>query len=77
MFGEIIQNEMRIGNRQFDVVRIHRVVHEKFPYHPERCQGDIFMVHGGNQDFDDIFFTAGAENINPETSLPVYFATKK
>ena len=70
------QYEVKIGKRQFDVVRIHRVVHEKRPYHPDRCQGDIFMVHGANQDFDDIYFTAGTENINAETSLPVYLATK-
>jgi hypothetical protein len=70
------QYEVKIGNRQFDVVRIHRVIHETRPYHPVSCQGDIFMVHGANQDFDDIYFTAGAENINPETSLPVYLATK-
>jgi hypothetical protein len=70
------QYEVKIGKRQFDVVRIHRVVREKYPYHPVNIQGDIFMVHGANQDFDDIYFTAGAENINPETSLPVYLATK-
>jgi len=68
--------EVKLGKRQFDVVRIHRVVHEKRPYHPDRCRGDIFMVHGANQDFDDIYYTAGAENINTETSLPVYLAEK-
>jgi hypothetical protein len=70
------QYEVKLGKRQFDVVRIHRVVHEKRPFHPVSCQGDIFMVHGANQDFDDIYFTAGAEKINPKTSLPVYLATK-
>jgi hypothetical protein len=70
------QYEVKLGNREFDAVRIHRVVHEKRPYHPVPIQGDIFMVHGGNQDFNDIYLTAGAENINAETSLPVYLATK-
>ena len=70
------QYEVKLGKRQFDVVRIHRVVREKYPYHPVHLQGDIFMMHGANQDFDDIYFTAGAKNINAGTSLPVYLATK-
>jgi pimeloyl-ACP methyl ester carboxylesterase len=68
--------ELRLGNREFDVVRIHRIVREHSPCHPVRAVSDIFMVHGSIQDFDDIFLTAGAENINTKTSLPVYLASK-
>jgi len=32
------------------------------------------MVHGAIQDFDDIFLTAGAEEINDKTSAPFYLA---
>jgi hypothetical protein len=67
--------ELKLGNRQFDVVRLHRVIREHSPNHPVRIAGDIFMVHGSIQDFDDIFLTAGAENINAKTSLPVYLAS--
>lgn len=68
--------EMKLGNGEFDVVRIHRVVRESRPYHPVKTKSDIFMVHGSIQDFDDIFLTAGAENINAKTSMPFYLATK-
>jgi hypothetical protein len=68
--------EVRLGTHEFDVVRIHRVVREQNPNHPVRVRGDIFMVHGSIQDFDDIFLTAGAEDLNVKTSLPVYLASK-
>lgn len=68
--------EIRLGKRAFDVVRIHRVVREYRPYHPIHTNGEVFMIHGASQDFDDIFLTAGAENnINPQTSSPVYLAS--
>ncbi len=68
--------EVRLGTHEFDVVRIHRVVRERYPNHPVRTQSDLFMVHGSIQDFDDIFLTAGAEKLNDKTSLPVYLASK-
>ncbi len=49
--------EMKLGANEFDVVRIHRVIRESRPYHPVRTRGDVFMVHGSIQDFDDIFLT--------------------
>jgi hypothetical protein len=68
--------ELRVGNGPFDVVGIHRIVKEYRPYQPVHTQGDIFMVHGAIQDFDDIFLTVGAENVNAKTSSPVYLASK-
>lgn len=69
--------EIRVGNREFDVIRIHHVVKEYRPYFPVRTQGEIMMIHGASQDFDDIFLTAGAVgNINEQTSSPYYLAAK-
>ena len=70
------QFEVRLGKHPFDVVRIHRVVREYRPFHPIHTNGEVFMVHGASQDFDDIFLSAGAEDINAQTSSPVYLASK-
>lgn len=67
--------EVRMGSGEYDLVRIHRVVKERKPYYPISTQGDVFMVHGAIQDFEDIFLIAGAEEINAETSSPFYLAS--
>lgn len=69
--------DLKLGDGEFDVVTVHRVVKEKRPYRPIRTKGDIFMVHGAIQDFDDIFLTAGAEVINEKTSSPFYLALNR
>ncbi len=69
--------DIRLGHGEFNVITIHRVVQESRAYNPVRTEGDIFMVHGAIQDFDDIFLTAGAETINAETSSPYYLASNK
>lgn len=66
--------DLRLEDGEFDVVTMHRIVKEKRPYCPVRTKGDIFMVHGAIQDFDAIFLTAGAEEINEKTSSPFYLA---
>jgi hypothetical protein len=68
--------DVQMGPGEFDRVRIHRVVKEYRPYHPVRTQGDVFMVHGAPQDFEDIFLIGGAEVINASTSAPYYMAEK-
>ena len=68
--------EIMMDTGVYDVVKIHRVVKEFWPYRPVKTQGNIFMVHGAIQDFDDIFLTAGAELINSETSAPYFLATQ-
>jgi len=68
--------ELRVGPGEFDVIGLHRVVREYRPYHPTRTRGDIFMIHGSIQDFEDIFLVAGAEEINATTSAPYYWADK-
>lgn len=69
--------EIRLGDGPYDVVRLHRVVQEHRPYRPIRTQGEVFMIHGSSQDFDDIFYTAGAvDNVNAFTSSPVFLASR-
>ncbi len=68
------QFDVQMGEGEFDVITLHRVVKERLPYHPVNTTGDLLMVHGSSQDFDDIFYIAGAEEINEETSAPYYLA---
>lgn len=68
--------ELRFGYGEFDIVRVHRVVKEQRPYKPVHTKGNVFMVHGSIQDFDDIFLSAGAESIDSKTSIPFYLAEK-
>ena len=70
------QFELRLGEDDYDVVRLHRVVKERRPYRPVHTKGDVFMIHGAAQDFEDIFLTAGAEQINEHTSAPYYMASR-
>lgn len=68
--------EIRLGDGPYDVIKLHRVVNERRPYRPIHTKGELFMVHGSSQDFDDIFYTAGAYgNISPMTSSPEYLAS--
>ena len=67
--------EIAIGNGEYEWIRIHRVVRESNPYHPVATKGNIFMIHGANQDFETIFLTAGASDINANTSSPFYLAS--
>ncbi len=68
--------DVRMGEGEFDIATLHRVVKERNPYHPVKTSGDIFMVHGASQDFEDIFYVAGTEVINAETSAPFYLASQ-
>ncbi len=63
-----------MGTGPYDLVRIHRVVKEKKAYWPVHTRGNVFMVHGAIQDFDDIFLTGGAEVVDAATSAPYYLA---
>ncbi len=72
------QFKVRMGEGEFDIVRIHRVIRESRPYHPIPTKGDVFMVHGAFTGFDGTFFTAGlkSNDINAKTSSPFYLASK-
>ena len=66
--------EIRLGDGPYDIINLHRVVAESRPYHPIRTTGEVFMVHGSSQDFEDIFYIAGAPDVSPGTSSPTYLA---
>lgn len=66
--------DLKMSTSAYDLIRIHRVVKEKQPYRPGHANGDVFMVHGAIQDFDDIFLSAGALDVNENTSAPYYLA---
>ena len=72
------QFKVRMGEGEFDIVRIHRVIRESRPYHPIPTKGDVFMVHGAFAGFDRTFFSVGMESsdINAKTSSPFYMASK-
>lgn len=66
--------KLQVGSGEFDVVRVHRLIRERRPYHPVRTKGAVFMLHGAQQDFDDIFLSAGTAQPNQETSAALYLA---
>ncbi|UJH67854.1 hypothetical protein [Allomuricauda sp. SCSIO 65647] len=66
---------VRMGNGPYDVVRIHRVVRESRKYRPIRTKGNVFMIHGSSQDFDDIFLRPGVETPDATNSSPFYLAS--
>jgi hypothetical protein len=70
------QFEVRIGDRPYDVVRIHRVVRETKPYHPVRTRGAVFLLHGASLNFESIFLKGGTENPDAATSVSYYLASK-
>jgi pimeloyl-ACP methyl ester carboxylesterase len=63
-----------LGPREFDHVRIHRVVRERRPHHPVKTRGAVFMAHGAYQDFEGVFLDAGTEHPGPETSAAAFLA---
>ena len=73
------QFKVRMGEGEFDIVRIHRVILESRPYRPIPTKGDVFMVHGAFAGFVDTFLANGLESsddINAKTSSPFYLASK-
>ncbi|TXN38295.1 hypothetical protein FVB32_08370 [Flagellimonas hymeniacidonis] len=67
---------VRLGSGPYDIVRIHRVVKETRRYRPVRTSGNIFMVHGSSQDFDDIFLRPGVDSPNEQNSSPYFLASQ-
>lgn len=67
---------VRMGSGPYDVVRIHRVVKESRRYRPIRTSGNVFMIHGSSQDFDDIFLRPGVDTPNEQNSSPYYLASQ-
>ncbi|MEK6155342.1 hypothetical protein WIW50_18885 [Flavobacteriaceae bacterium 3-367] len=67
---------VRMGKGPYDIVRIHRVVKESRKYRPVRTSGNVFMVHGSSQDFDDIFLRPGVDTPNEQNSSPYFLASQ-
>ncbi len=65
---------VRVGGHASEVVRLHRVVKEKRSGQINPTLGAVFMIHGSSQDFDDIFFYAGAPEATTNSSCPVFLA---
>jgi len=71
--------KVRMGEGEFDVISIHRVVRERRAYHPVRTKGNVLMVHGAFTGFGGTFLMSGLESkndINAKTSSPFYLASK-
>ncbi len=70
------QFEVRVGGRQYDVIKIHRVVREQRPFRPIQTGSAVFMMHGASLSFESIFLRPGTSDSNPQTSAAFYLASK-
>lgn len=68
--------DVRLGHGKYERITLHRLVRENLPYRPAKTQGNIFMVPGANQNFEDIYLEAGTTDVTPKTSLAMYLASK-
>ena len=68
--------EVRLSDRPYDIVRLHRVVREERPNRPVRTRGAVFMLHGASLNFEAVFLNAGTESPDPTTSISHYLASK-
>ncbi len=67
--------DVRLGHGKYERITLHRLVRENLPYRPAKTQGNIFMVHGANQNFEDIYLEAGTTDVTPKTSVAMYLAS--
>ena len=67
--------DVRLGHGKYEHITLHRLVRENSKYRPVETQGNIFMVHGASQNFEDIFLVAGEPNISVHSSIPMYLAS--
>ncbi|WP_426751235.1 hypothetical protein [Myxococcus sp. Y35] len=66
---------LRVGAGEHDVVTLHRVVKEDWPWWPSRASRAVFMVHGDGWGFEAAFLSsAGSAHVPPEQSLAAYLA---
>ena len=64
---------VRTGRGKYDMITLYRLIKEGRPYHPAPSQGNVFMVHGASQNFEDIYLEPGADP-TPQTSVVMYLA---
>lgn len=67
--------DVRLGHDKYERITLHRLVRENLPYQPAKTQGNIFMVPGANQTFEDIYLEAGVKDVTPKTSVAMYLAS--
>lgn len=67
--------DVRLGHDKYERITLHRLVRENKPYRPAKTKGNIFMVPGGNQTFEDIYLEAGVKDVTPKTSVAMYLAS--
>ncbi len=68
--------EINLGDGKYERIVLHRLIQEEKPYHPSTSDGNIFMVHGANQNFEDIFLQSGSTIITPQTSVATFLASQ-
>lgn len=66
--------DVRLGHDKYERVTLHRLVKENTPYRPEQTLGNIFMVHGASQNFEDIYLIGGEPNVSSQSSSVMYLA---
>jgi hypothetical protein len=66
---------IRTGRGKYDRFTLHRLIAESKPYHPGPTQSNIFLTHGANQNFEDIYLEPGTMDLNPGTSIAMYLAS--
>ncbi|RYZ39244.1 MAG: hypothetical protein EOO71_20770 [Myxococcaceae bacterium] len=68
--------KVRVGTGAYDVVTVHRVVRESFPWFPARSTRAVFMVHGDLWAFVPAFLTNTRVSTMPaDQSLAAYLAS--
>ncbi len=63
-----------LGPGPFDVVRLHRVVRERQPYHPAPTTGGVMMTHGASLNFE-VFLRLESPDQATRTSAAAYLAS--
>ena len=66
---------VRTGRGKYDRFTLHRLIAENKPYHPSATQSNIFLTHGANQNFEDIYLEPGTMDLNSGTSIAMYLAS--
>ncbi|WNG33108.1 hypothetical protein F0U61_05365 [Archangium violaceum] len=78
--GDIAHYSIRLQvgpNAARDVVTLHRVVKEKFPWVPKKSRESLFMVHGDAWDFRGAFMTSTlTKAVAADHSIAVYLAER-
>ncbi len=67
--------DVRLGHDKYERVTLHRLVRETIPFRPAQTEGNIFMVHGASQNFEDIYLIGGEPNVSSQSSSVMYLAS--